>query len=82
MKAEDGPDRKETFTSDVIDLSDIDLSQVSKLPSPVLRAAVQRVCEELAGNEEASAYFQSSLRGTPPEGGAGGQGNSSTDTTR
>jgi uncharacterized protein len=68
MSAEDGPDGKEMFSSDVIDLSSLDLQALSEVPSPVLRAAIQRVCGELANDDEASAYFQSSLRGaTPPE---------------
>jgi FXSXX-COOH protein len=74
--------RRETFSSDVIDLSGIDLSVLSKLPSPVLRAAIQRVCEELAGDGETSAYFQSSLRGGQADGapGAASPRNSRTGT--
>jgi FXSXX-COOH protein len=68
MNTGDDTDRQETFSSDVIDLSDVDLSLLSELPGSVLRAAIQRVCEELAGDGETSAYFQSSLRGAPPGG--------------
>jgi FXSXX-COOH protein len=71
MKAEEGSDRRETFSSDVIDLSGIDLSALSTLPNSVLRAAIRRVCEELAGDGETSAYFQSSLRGGQAAGAAG-----------
>jgi FXSXX-COOH protein len=60
MSAEDG---RETFRSEVIDLGNMDFSALGTIPNPVLRAAVRRVCRELAGNEDASAYFQSSLRG-------------------
>lgn len=63
VKAEGGPDRRETFDSDLIDLGGIDLSRLSTLPGSVLRAAVQRVCAELAGDGETLVYFQSSLRG-------------------
>lgn len=65
----DGVSEPEMFSSDVIDLSAMDLLALSEVPSPVLRAAIQRVCRELTDDDEASAYFQSSLRGvTPPEG--------------
>jgi FXSXX-COOH protein len=65
------------FGSDVIDLSGIDLAAVSELPSPVLRAAIARVCEELSGNGDQSAVyagFRSSLRttGIDNQGSAGG----------
>jgi FXSXX-COOH protein len=62
MKAEGSPNWRETFSSEVIDLSGIDLSSVDALPSSVLRAAVRRVCAELTDDRETSAYFQSSLR--------------------
>ena len=76
-KTEEDPDRRETFSSDIIDLSGIDLSLLNALPSSVLRAAVQRVCAELAGGEETSAAFQSSLRGglSPDDEARAGQGN-------
>jgi FXSXX-COOH protein len=53
------------FGSDVIDLSDIDLTALSELPSAGLRAAIVRVREELSGNgDQSAAYagFRSSLR--------------------
>jgi FXSXX-COOH protein len=53
------------FGSDVIDLSDIDLTTLSELPSAALRAAIVRVCEELSGSGDQSAVyagFRSSLR--------------------
>lgn len=56
------------FSSDVIDLTNIDLSAMNELPNEVLRHAIQRVCAELAGDGEASAFFQSSLRGMTPPG--------------
>lgn len=57
----DGEGREETFSSAIIDLTDIDLAEVSQLPSSVLRAAIQRVRAELAADEECTSYFQSSL---------------------
>ena len=65
------------FGTDVVDLSGIDLAAVSELPSPVLRAAIRRVCEELSGNGDQSAVyagFRSSLRATSldNQGSAGG----------
>lgn len=62
MTEEEAPGGEETFSSDVIDLSAVDLSGLDELPSPVLRASVQRVCRELDDGGEVSAYFQSSLR--------------------
>ncbi len=53
------------YESDVIDLSDIDLTALSELPSATLRAAIARVREELSGNGDESAVyagFRSSLR--------------------
>lgn len=53
------------FGSDVIDLSDIDLTALNELPSAALRAAIVRVREELSGNGDQSAVyagFRSSLR--------------------
>jgi FXSXX-COOH protein len=65
------------FGSDVIDLTAIDLAAVSQLPSPVLRAAIVRVCEELSGDGDQSAVyagFRSSLRttGLDSQGSVGG----------
>jgi FXSXX-COOH protein len=52
----------EVFNSDIVDLSGIDLSEVSRLSSAILRVSVERVCRELADPGEVAAYFQSSLR--------------------
>jgi FXSXX-COOH protein len=68
MNAENDKNGKGTFNSDVIDLSDIDLSRLGKVPSQVLRSAIQRVCRELASEGETVAYFQNSLRAAPSEG--------------
>jgi len=59
---QESPEEDETFWSDVIDLNELDLSGLDRLPSPVLRASLRRVCRELAESAEASAYFQNSLR--------------------
>jgi FXSXX-COOH protein len=61
----------ETFSSEVIDLKDVDLSALGELPSAVLRSAIGRVCRELSGSAGAYASFQSSMRGMPLT--AGGQ---------
>jgi len=62
----ESPGEDETFCSDVIDLNMIDLSGLDRLPSPVLRASLRRVCRELADDAEVSAYFQNSLRHLRP----------------
>ncbi len=62
MVEEDSPEEEETFCSDMIDLNAVDLAGLDWLPSPVLRASLQRVWRELAEDGEASAYFQNSLR--------------------
>jgi FXSXX-COOH protein len=59
---EETPGDEETFSSDVIDLSAVDLATLDRLPSPVLHASLRRLLRELAEGDEASAYFQSSLR--------------------
>jgi FXSXX-COOH protein len=59
---EETPGDEETFSSDVIDLSAVDLTTLDRLPSPVLHASLRRLLRELAEGDEASAYFQSSLR--------------------
>jgi FXSXX-COOH protein len=58
-----------TFESDVIDLSGIDLSALSEVPSAALRAAIARVRAELSGDGDESAVyagFRSSLRASGP----------------
>jgi len=67
MALEDSPEKEEIFRSDVLDLSGVDLTGLSELPSDVLRAAIQRVCAELSSDCETAAYFQSSLRAIPRE---------------
>lgn len=69
MREADDTDGQGPFSSEIIDISDFDLSEIAELPSPVLHAAIKRVCAELAGDLEATAYFQSSLRGRQPWGG-------------
>lgn len=59
-----GETGNETFNSEVIDLDGADLSAVGKLPSAVLRSAIERVCRELSGDGGAFASFQSSIRVT------------------
>lgn len=54
-------DGNETFSSEVIDLKDVDLSAVGELSSAVLRSAISRVCQELSGSAAAFASFQSSM---------------------
>jgi FXSXX-COOH protein len=61
---EDSAGIGETFSSAIIDLTDIDIAEVDRLPSSVLRAAVERVRAELAADEERTSYFQSSLPDT------------------
>ncbi len=67
MSPADAPDYNESFISDVIDLSRVDLSDLAKIPSAVLQASIQRVSRELAEGGETSAYFQSSLRRLPAD---------------
>lgn len=58
------------YRSDVIDLSDIDLTALNELPSATLRAAIARVRDELSGDGDQSAIyagFRSSLRAGPTE---------------
>lgn len=62
-------DENETFSSEVIDLKDVDLSAVGELPSAVLRSAIGRVCQELSDSAGAFASFQSSVRAMPLAGG-------------
>lgn len=64
MNSDSESDSADVFTSDLIDLSDVNLAAVRDLPSTVLRAAVKRFCAELADNTETSAFFQNSLHGT------------------
>jgi FXSXX-COOH protein len=63
MRMDDGEERYETFSSEVIDLKDVDLSAVGELSSAVLRSAIGRICHELSSSAGASASFQSCLRG-------------------
>jgi FXSXX-COOH protein len=55
----------ETFGSDVINLSEVDLGGISRLPSSVLRASLDRLGRELANSEDIYAGFQNIL-GTEP----------------
>lgn len=64
-----GEDGDETFSSEMIDLRDVDLSAVDELPSAVLRSAIGRVCRELSSGAGVFASFQSSVRGMPSAGG-------------
>lgn len=54
------------FQSDIIDLSDLDMATVRKLPNPVLRAAIERVCAELSSDAETISFFQNVTPPPPP----------------
>lgn len=59
------PEEIVVFGSDVIDLSHIDLAELSEVPSAALRAAITRVHRELSASGDKSAVyadFRSSLR--------------------
>jgi FXSXX-COOH protein len=71
---EEDEDRTETFSSDIIDLSGLDLSALDSLPSGVLRASVERVWRELARPGQTAAFFQSTLRDGTPERDPGASG--------
>lgn len=68
MVEDNNPYGTDAFCSDLIDLSGIDLSALSRLPDSVLRSAIGRVLQELASNVEASASFQSCLPRLRPAG--------------
>lgn len=57
-KNEEVYDNSDSFQSDLIDLSGLDLTAIRSLPNPVLRAALERVCAELGDETEATAFFQ------------------------
>jgi FXSXX-COOH protein len=82
----DDQENSVVFGSDVIDLSDIDLTALSELPSAALRAAIVRVREELSGNGDQSAVysgFRSSLRpGRITDQGSAGTDAAGTDALR
>lgn len=66
------PESGDVFSSEIIDLADLDLTAVRGIPNAVLRAAVERVVAELGDDAETTAFFQSSMpgiragnRGTP-----------------
>jgi FXSXX-COOH protein len=64
------PEVNEVYRSDAIDLSDLDLASLDRLPSAALRAAVERIRRELHGDGERSAHyagFRSSLRASRHE---------------
>lgn len=56
----------DVFDSDIIDLSDLDLTAIRALPNAVLRDAVERVCAELGDDAGTTAFFQSSMQGARP----------------
>ncbi|MBO0805761.1 MAG: hypothetical protein J2P25_22145 [Nocardiopsaceae bacterium] len=64
MSTGENTDPEAIFTSNMIDVGDLDLSKARELPNAVLRAAVIRVCEELADGTGTLASWNSYLNGT------------------
>lgn len=59
-KANGSPD-DQVFRSELIDLSEMDLADVSRLPNPVLRASLERLFRELASGESVFSGFRNTV---------------------